>query len=87
MEAPPPPLLLPHPRLRCDNNEFEGLRGPHATAACFGAPRPASELKPVQTLLMVQATRAALRAHAPHLRPMVVCRAGFAGMQRYGQTW
>lgn len=69
-----------------DNNEFE-VTSPQALAAMFGAPAPAMETKPLQTLLMLRASRQAQTAHAPERRPFLVSRAGAAGMQRYVQTW
>lgn len=69
-----------------DNNEFE-VTSPTALAAHFGAPRPAQELLPVQTTLMMQASRRAQLEHAPDTRPFLVSRSGGAGMQRYVQTW
>ncbi|MDR3511171.1 MAG: glycoside hydrolase family 31 protein [Caulobacteraceae bacterium] len=69
-----------------DNNEFE-IASPKALAHGFGAPRPAWEAKPLQTLLMLKASREAQAAHAPGRRPYLVSRAGAAGMQRYVQTW
>jgi alpha-glucosidase len=69
-----------------DNNEFE-VTDPGALAAMFGAPAPAIESKPLQTLLMLRASKAAQAAHAPQRRPFLVSRAGAAGMQRYVQTW
>ena len=69
-----------------DNNEF-GIQDRRARFDCFGAPRPAAEALPVQSLLMSRASRAAQRAHAPGHRPYVVTRSGMAGLQRYAQTW
>ena len=69
-----------------DNNEFE-ITSPDAVAHGMGAPFPAREMKPLQTLLMLQASKAAQLAHAPDRPPFMVSRAGFAGMQRYVQTW
>ncbi|MDF0604959.1 glycoside hydrolase family 31 protein [Neisseriaceae bacterium TC5R-5] len=69
-----------------DNNEFE-IRNPRAHCQQFGTPRPASEAKPLHTLLMLQASRAAQIDYAPQQRPFLVSRAGCAGMQRYVQTW
>ncbi|WP_304175920.1 glycoside hydrolase family 31 protein [Phenylobacterium aquaticum] len=69
-----------------DNNEFE-VTSPDALAHMFGAPAPAAETKPLQTLLMLRASRQAQTAHAPERRPFLVSRAGAAGMQRYVQTW
>ncbi len=69
-----------------DNNEFE-IADPQAQAHGFGQPFPAHEMKPLQTLLMLRASRQAQLAHAPNATPFLVSRAGFAGMQRYVQTW
>jgi alpha-glucosidase len=65
-----------------DNNEFE-IVSPHARAHIG----PAIETKPLQTLQMLRASRAAHLAKEPDKRPYLVSRAGFAGMQRYVQTW
>ena len=69
-----------------DNNEYE-IWDERARIAGFGAPRPAAAERPVQTLLMMRASRAAQIAHRPVERPYVVTRSGMAGMQRYAQTW
>jgi alpha-glucosidase len=69
-----------------DNNEFE-VRSPSAQAAGFGQPFAAREAKPLQTLLMMRASRRAQIEHRPAVRPFLVTRAGPAGMQRYAQTW
>ncbi|HEY2751210.1 glycoside hydrolase family 31 protein [Phenylobacterium sp.] len=69
-----------------DNNEFE-VTSPTAMAAMCGAPTPAILTKPLQTLLMLKASRGAQLEHAPERRPFLVSRAGAAGMQRYVQTW
>jgi alpha-glucosidase len=60
-----------------DNNEFE-IVSPKVGAI---------EMKPLQTLQMLRSSHAAQSAHAPGKRPFLVSRAGFAGMQRYVQTW
>jgi alpha-glucosidase len=69
-----------------DNNEFEVV-SPAARAAMFGAATPAMAAKPLQTTLMLRASREAQKTHAPDRRPFLVSRSGGAGMQRYGQTW
>ena len=69
-----------------DNNEFE-ITGPDARAFMFRHPTPATEIKPLMSLLMLRVSRAAQVAHAPAQRPFMVTRAGAAGMQRYAQTW
>jgi alpha-glucosidase len=69
-----------------DNNEFE-IRSASALAGMFGAPAPALQTKPLQTMLMLRGSRDAQRTHAPARRPFLVSRAGGAGLQRYAQTW
>lgn len=69
-----------------DNNEYE-IWSDKALAHGFGAPRPAREVRPLQTLLMMQASHAAQSEFAPAERPYLVSRSGAAGMQRYVQTW
>lgn len=69
-----------------DNNEYE-IWSPHARIHGFGEPRAAVELRPLQTLLMMQASHQAQRAHAPNERPWLVSRSGAPGMQRHVQTW
>jgi alpha-glucosidase len=69
-----------------DNNEYE-VRNPRALAHGFGAPFPAHEMKPLQTMLMMRASRDAQREHAADRAPFIVSRSGAAGMQRYAQTW
>jgi len=69
-----------------DNNEFE-IWTDRAMAHGFGAPFEAWRAKPLQTLLMIQASRAAQVAHAPTQRPFLVSRSGGVGMHRYAQTW
>ena len=69
-----------------DNNEYE-IWDSRARIDGFGSPRPAAAERPVQTLLMMRASRAAQIAYRPDERPYVVTRSGMAGMQRYAQTW
>jgi alpha-glucosidase len=69
-----------------DNNEFE-IWTQEARINGFGNPRRAVEGKPLQTLLMMRASRDAQHEFAPERRPFLVTRSGAAGMQRYVQTW
>jgi alpha-glucosidase len=69
-----------------DNNEFE-IWSDKPLAHGFGNSWPATQARPLQTLLMIKASFEAQRAHAPDKRPFLISRAGAAGMQRYVQTW
>jgi alpha-glucosidase len=69
-----------------DNNEFE-VWSPGVMAHGFGRRRPAREIRVLQTLLMMRASRQAQCEHSPGVRPFLVTRSGAAGMQRYAQTW
>jgi alpha-glucosidase len=62
-----------------DNNEFEIL-SPKAMAHNFGRPCAACEIKPLQALAMMRASRDAQRDYAPDTRPFVVTRSGAVGM-------
>jgi alpha-glucosidase len=69
-----------------DNNEY-GVWDDDARCHGFGTPQRLSQLRPVQTLLMVRASWEAQVAAHPDERPFVLTRAGCPGVQRYAQTW
>ncbi len=69
-----------------DNNEYE-IRNPRSLAHGGGNPFAAIEMKPLQTLLMLKASKEAQQEFAPCTPPFLVTRSGCAGMQRYAQTW
>lgn len=69
-----------------DNNEFE-IWDPAARVHGFGDARPAVEVKTLQSLLMIRASREAQREFASRSRPFLVTRAGAVGLHRYAQTW
>jgi alpha-glucosidase len=79
-------LRLGIPSTWNDNNEYE-IWSDKAQVHGFGTTRLAREARPLQTLLMMQASHAAQTEFAPEERPYLVSRAGAAGMQRYVQTW
>jgi alpha-glucosidase len=69
-----------------DNNEY-GVWDRRALFDFFGMPRPAAEARPLQSLLMMRASRRAQVEHDAVRRPYVVTRSGMAGLHRYAQTW
>lgn len=70
-----------------DNCEYDGLVDKDARVAFDGKESTIWELKPVMANLMCQVTAEALSEAYPERRPFVVCRAGYAGIQRFAQTW
>ncbi|HTX72188.1 MAG TPA: TIM-barrel domain-containing protein [Rectinemataceae bacterium] len=60
-----------------DNNEFE----------LEDESLPAQEYRSILSVLMAKASYDALRAARPGVRPWVISRAGYAGLQRYARTW
>lgn len=69
-----------------DNNEFE-VWDHGARCHGFGKEIDVGLIRPLQSLLMVQASWEAQTQHKPHSRPYVVTRSGCAGLQQYAQTW
>lgn len=67
-----------------DNNEYE-LTGGAAACAASGISAPA--MKPVFANLMAKCGREAIQEVNPGRRPYILSRSGYAGIQRYAQTW
>lgn len=74
------------PALWDDNNEYEILE---EGAVCDGDGEPvgAQALKPVFANLMAKTALEAMAEADPERRPYILSRAGYAGIQRYAQTW
>lgn len=69
-----------------DNNEYEiGHSG--ALADFEGSGKEIGALRPIMPNLMALTAVEAIAEAAPNERPYIVNRAGFAGIQRYAQTW
>ncbi len=68
-----------------DNNEY-GVWDQRATFNYFGQRLPAADARPLQSLLMMRASRRA-QIESGQQRPYVVTRSGMTGMHRYAQTW
>ncbi|WP_166239636.1 TIM-barrel domain-containing protein [Paenibacillus turpanensis] len=69
-----------------DNNEYE-INNPDAQCEFEGDKKEISALRPIMPNLMAQMAKEAIAEAAPNTRPYIVNRAGFAGIQRYAQTW
>lgn len=67
-----------------DNNEYEIDDDCAVTA---GDSRPAYALRPAFANRMAEAAHQAMAEACPGLRPYVLSRSGYAGIQRYAQTW
>lgn len=69
-----------------DNNEYELS---DETAVCDGGGRAclASSMKPAFANLMARTAQEALHEHDGAMRPYILSRSGYAGIQRYAQTW
>lgn len=68
-----------------DNNEYE--IGSHAACSLEDAKLPAQDIKPAFANLMARTTLEAMENADPNHRSFVLTRAGYAGIQRYAQTW
>jgi alpha-glucosidase len=69
-----------------DNNEFE-YPDDQAHCAGYGHSIRGGMLRPVQTLLMVQASFESQQKFRPAERPYTITRSACPGTQRYAQTW
>lgn len=70
-----------------DNCEYDSLTDRSVVCNFDGKLAPLAQLKSIQPNLMALTGRQALLKHNPNLRPYSVNRGGFAGIQRYSQTW
>lgn len=69
-----------------DNCEFD-IQNSAARVNGDGHPQTVAGMKPVLTNMMAYTSYNAQLENNPSRRPFVVSRAGFAGIQRYAQTW
>ena len=67
--------------------EYDSIMDKLASCAYDGSPRPLCLAKAVQANLMAMVATEAIAEAWPAERPFVVSRSGFAGIQRYAQTW
>ncbi|MBD0382322.1 glycoside hydrolase family 31 protein [Paenibacillus sedimenti] len=69
-----------------DNNEYE-IKNTDALCDFDGGHKEISALRPIMPNLMAQMAKEAISEVDPNTRPYIVNRAGFAGIQRFAQTW
>ena len=69
-----------------DNCEYE-TNNPKALCQFEDEEMPISALRPLMSNLMALAAKEAIKESHPDVRPYITNRAGFAGIQRYAQTW
>lgn len=69
-----------------DNNEYE-IQNSEAVCHFEGLKKEVSGLRPVMPNLMALMAKETVAEVYPDTRPYITNRAGFAGIQRYAQTW
>lgn len=69
-----------------DNNEFE-INQEQARVSAEGHGQKIEALRPLMPTLMAKTAKQAIAAYDGQVRPYLINRSGFAGIQRYAQTW
>ncbi len=69
-----------------DNNEYE-IADNDAIVSMEGLQNKIGAVKPLMSTLMAKTAKDAMHKYSPDTRPYIINRAGFAGIQRYAQTW
>lgn len=69
-----------------DNNEYE-IQQSNAQCSFEGEGKPISAVSSIMPNLMALTAVEAIQEYDPAIRPYVTNRAGYAGIQRYAQTW
>ena len=70
-----------------DNCEYDSILDLDARCDFDGKKGTLGQLKAVMANLMCHITEEAIQEVYPDNRPFIVCRAGYAGIQQYAQTW
>lgn len=70
-----------------DNCEYDGVEDKNAYCDFEGKGSNIGKLKPLQANLMAMAAKEAVASVYPDRRPYIINRSGYAGIQRYAQTW
>lgn len=70
-----------------DNCEYDSIVDEDARCDFEGMGAPLAQTKSIMANLMCDLTIKTIAEVHPTTRPFVVCRAGYAGIQRFAQTW
>ena len=70
-----------------DNCEYDSLMNKDSVCDFDGKKGTIGQLKPIMSNLMCKLANEAVKEYDHQARPYVVCRSGYAGIQRYAQTW
>ncbi len=70
-----------------DNCEYDSILDLDARCDFDGKTGTIGQLKAIMANLMCHITEEAILETYPGNRPFIVCRAGYAGIQQYAQTW
>lgn len=70
-----------------DNCEYDGVEDRNAVCDFDGGKGTMAELKIMHSNMMAYTAKQAVSEMYPNCRPYIINRAGFAGVQRYAQTW
>ena len=70
-----------------DNCEYDGILDAEAVCDFDGKKSPVGAIRPVLPNLMNRMAKEALEEKDPDVRPYLLSRGGYAGIQRYAQTW
>ena len=69
-----------------DDNEFE-INQEKAQVSAEGNGQRIEALRPLMPTLMAKTAKQAISGYDDNVRPYLINRSGFAGIQRYAQTW
>lgn len=70
-----------------DNCEYDGILDKDALCSFEGMGGTIGRLKAVMSNLMCYTTVLAIRNQNENIRPFIICRSGYSGIQRYASTW
>lgn len=70
-----------------DNNEYETVDGDAKVNLEGKKDKVVDDVRPLMSTIMAKTAHTAIHKYNQNARPYVINRAGFAGIQRYAQTW